>query len=400
MAYTPAAMSSGRALLCLGLLCHLWFGLWPAYDRVTSAPSGRDYASYYYAVQVAADGEDPFDTDALEARARKERTRKEVHPYFYPPPFLLAMTWALPLSLAKAYLGMLVVNELLLAATVALCLGPFGVAPWAVALLLAFYSPIPDNAWMGQANLLALVPALAGLAAAPRRPVLGGVLVGLAAMFKMSPALFLLYWAVQGRWRPVAAAIATAVLLSVATLPLVGFDAQLRFYADILPGFSSGDYHGLTVPITLPANHSIPDLFNQLWPGPSRFRLSAAAQLGGTLTAGALLALWAFRFRGPARAEPDPAAIGALSVLMVMLPVYTYEHHLVFLLPALGAAATLRPGLAVLCVGFFLAWPLGWLRGVQTVVSVVPYAGVLVRESKFIAELMLFGLLCWGPRRR
>jgi hypothetical protein len=400
MAYAPAAMSSGRVLLFLGLLAHLWFGLRPAYERVSTAPSGRDYASYYYAVQVAADGGDPYDTGALEAKARKERTRKEVHPYFYPPPFLLTMTWALPLSLPKAYLGMLVLNEALLAATVALCLGPFGVAPWAVALLLAVFSPIPDNAWMGQANLLALVPALAGLAAAPRRPVLGGVLVGLAGMIKMSPALFLLYWAIQGRWKPVAAAMATAVLLSVATLPLVGLDAQLRFYTDILPGFSSGDYHGLTVPITLPANHSIPDLFNQLWAGPSRFRLSDAAQLGSSLTAVALLGLWAFRFRGPSPAHPDPAAIGALSVLMVMLPVYTYEHHLVFLLLAVGAAATLRPGLAVLCVGFFLAWPLEWLRGVQGVVSAVPYAGVLVRESKFIAELALFGLLLWGPRRR
>ncbi|MDP2316803.1 MAG: glycosyltransferase family 87 protein [Pseudomonadota bacterium] len=391
---------SGRVLLVLGLLAHLWFGLRPAWERVSSTPSGRDFASYYYAVQVAADGGDPYDTDALDAKARAERTRKEVHPYFYPPPFLLTMTWALPLSLPKAYVGMLVLNEALLATVVALCLGPFGVAPWAVALLLAAYSPIPDNAWMGQANLLALAPALAGLALARRRPVAGGVLVGLAAMLKMSPALFLLYWAVQGRWRPVAAAIATAVLLSVATLPLVGFADQLRFYTDILPGFSSGDYHGLTVPITLPANHSIPDLFNQLWPGPTRFRLSEAAQTGSAVVGLALLGLWALRFRGPPAHDPDPAAIGALSVLMVMLPVYTYEHHLVFLLLAVGAALTVRPGLLTLLIAFFLAWPLDWLRAAQGAVHGVPYAGAVVRESKFLAELALFAVLLSRPRRR
>lgn len=390
---------SGRLLLVLGLVAHLWFGLWPAWERVSSTPSGRDFASYYYAVQVAADGGDPYDTPALSARARAERTRKSVHPYFYPPPFLLTMTWALPLSLPNAYIGMLVLNEALLAATVALCLGPFGVAPWAMALLLALYSPIPDNAWMGQANLLALVPALAGLAAAPRRPVLGGLLVGFAAMLKMSPALFLLYWMLRGNRRAVAAAVGTAIALSVATLPLVDWEAQLRFYRDILPGFSSGDYHGLTVPITLPANHSIPDLWNQVWPGPTAFRLSDAARTASALTAGLLLVLWAWRFRGPPAGDPDPAAIGALSVLMVMVPVYTYEHHLVFLLLALGAAATLRPGLAVLVVAFFLAWPLAWLRAVQGVVPVA-LGDALLRESKFIAELALFGLLLKLPRRK
>jgi hypothetical protein len=388
---------SGRLLLVLGVLFHLWFGLRPAWERVVESPSGRDFASYYYAVQVAADGGDPYDTDRMEAMARAEHTRGSVHPYFYPPPFLLTMAWALPLPLANAYVGMLVVNELLLAATVVLCLTGFGVAPWAVALLLATYSPIPDNAWMGQANLLALVPALLGLAMAPRRPILGGVLVGVAGMLKMSPALFLLYWALKGKWRPVVAAVVTAIALSVATLPLVGLDAQLRFYTEILPGFSSGDYHGLTVPITLPANHSIPDLFNQLWPGPTKFRLSDAAQTGTLVATLAALALWAFRFRGPATEDPDPAAIGALSVLMVVLPVYTYEHHLVFLLPALAIAATLRPGPAVLIVGFFLAWPLDWLRGAQ---KAVPVLAPLLKESKFLAEVGLFALLLAGRRRR
>ncbi len=386
----------GRLLLLLGLLVHLWFGLRPAYERVTSAPSGRDFASYYYAVQVAAEGGDPYDTAALSAAARAERTRKEVHPYFYPPPFLLTMGWALPLTLKQAYLGMLVLNELLLAGCVALCLGPFGVAPWAMALLLGLYSPIPDNAWMGQANLLALFPALLGLALAPRRPVLGGVLVGAAAMIKMSPALFLLYWALQGRWRPIFAAMATAVALSVAALPLVGLADQLRFYTEILPGFPKGDYHGLSVPITLPANHSIPDVFNQLWPGPSKYRLSDTARLAGTVTTGLLLAIWAWRFRGPPVQDPDPRAIGALTVLMVVLPVYTYEHHLVFLLLAVGAAATARPGFAVLAAGFFLGWPLDWLRAVA---KELPALAPLLRESKFLAALAIFAL-CLLPRRR
>lgn len=387
-----------RLLLALGLVAHLWFGFLPAWKRVNDTPSGRDFASYYYAIQEAKDGGDPYDTRALTQRAKQDGLRKQVHPYFYPPPFLLAMGWALPLSLPQAYVGMLILNELLLVATVALCVGPFGVAPWAMALLLAVWSPIPDNAWMGQANLLALAPALAGLALARRWPIAGGVLVGAAAMFKMSPALFLLYFAIQGRWRAVGAAVATAIWLTLATLPFVGVAPTWRFFTEILPGFSSGDYHGLTVPISLPANHSIPDLFNTLWPGHSRFRLSGAAQAGAGLVAVVLLGLWAFRFRGPATQEPDPLALGALMVLMGMIPVYTYEHHLVFLLLAMGAAATARPGIAVLIVGFFLAWPLEWLRAVQQ--ALPTSLGPIVRESKFLAELGLFALCMAGSRRR
>lgn len=390
-------MTGRRVVLALGLLLHLWFGLRPAYERVTTASGGRDFASYYYAVQVAADGGDPYDTPALDAAARADRTRKTVHPYFYPPPFLLTMTWALPLSLSQAYLGMLVLNEALLFGCIALMVGPFGVAPWAAAALLALYSPIPDNAWMGQANLLALFPALLGLALAPKRPILGGVLVGAAAMIKMSPALFLLYWALRGQWKSIGAAVATAIVSSLATLPLVDLASQVRFYTEILPGFPKGDYHGLTVPITLPANHSIPDLMNAAWPGPTKYRLSDTARIAGNVVTLALLGAWAWRFRGPPRQDPDPLAIGALTVLMVVLPVYTYEHHLVFLLLAVGAAATARPGIAVVAAAFFLGWPLDWLRGVS---SAVPALAPLLKESKFLAAMAIFVLCLLGPKGR
>jgi alpha-1,2-mannosyltransferase len=387
-----------RLVLVLGLCGHLVFGFMPAWKKVSSTPGGRDFASYYYAVQVAADGGDPYANRALAQRASADGIRRGVNPYFYPPPFLLTMSWALPLSLPVAYKCMLFLNEALLFGCVGLCVGAFGVAPWAMALVLAFYSPIPDNAWMGQANLLALLPALAGLAIAPRRPIAGGALVGVAAMLKMSPALFLLYWVLRRQWRPIAAAVATAVVLSVAALPLVGIGPTLRFYTEVLPGFSAGDYHGLSVPISLPANHSIPDLFNTWFPGPSDTRLSAAARLGGGLVSVTLLAAWAWRFRRPPRQDPDPLALGALTVLMVVLPAYTYEHHLVFLLLAVGAAATERPGLAVLAAGFFLGWPLEWLRATQ---KVLPAAlGPLVRESKFLAEMAFFAILMRGPRRR
>ena len=51
----------------------------------------------------------------------------------------------------------------------------------------------------------------------------------------------------------------------------------MEFYTQILPTFLDGSYHGLKVPIGIPANHSIPDLFNQYAPGTAH-RLSPLGQ--------------------------------------------------------------------------------------------------------------------------
>ena len=68
-----------------------------------------------------------------------------------------------------------------------------------------------------------------------------------------------------------------------------------------------------------------------------------------------------------------------------------------FLLRALAIAETLRPGLAVLVLGFFLAWPLDWLRAA---LNAVPAVAPLVKESKFLAEVWLFALLLLGRLAR
>jgi hypothetical protein len=392
-------------LLVLGLVGHGLLQAAPAWKKVHGGGGGRDFASYYYAADVALRGGDPYENPSLDAAAREDHTRKSVNPYFYPPPFLLTVGWIGSFSLQSAYELWFFVNEALLFAALGLGVLAFGVPVWAVAALLWTWSPIPDNAWMGQANLLALVPALAGLAVARKRPAVGGVLVGTAAMLKMSPALFLGWWVVQRNGRAVAAACATAVGLSLAALPLVGVAPTLRFYTEVLPGFSKGDYHGLKVPISLEANHSVPDLMDRLFPGPGSI-LSPAAQHASTAIILTLLAVWAWR----AWRATEPAAIlGALTVLMVATPVYTYEHHLVFLLVAMGSAAGLtaprvrtawaagRRGEAAawaFTLGFAwftLAWPLPALRAVQ---ALLPAGlGWVCRESKTMGEATLFGLL-------
>ena len=383
-----------RYILLLGVLAHLLLQLGPIWPDVRDNRSGRDFASYYYALQATSHDMDPYNTGQLTQLAEADGTRHSVNPYFYPPPFLFTMVWASGLDLHAAYVGMLFVNELLLAACLGVMVLGFEVSLPVVALILAAWTPIPDHARMGQANLLALLPALLGLWAARRRESLGGALIGVAGMLKMSPALFLIHLAMQRRWKAVAAAVGTAVALSLAALPLVPLDQQIRFYTRILPGFGTGDYNGLTVPITLPANHSWPDLLNRAFPSGGDL-LSPTAQALSNVSLLGSLALWAWWFRGPQPPRQEALALGALSLLMVALPVYTYEHHLVFLILMAGAvgtaATTVRRKILFGICFFFLAWPLDWLRAAQHVLP--RFLNAPLRESKFMAEVG-FLLLC------
>lgn len=383
---------------------HLCAVLSPAWLLAADSEQARDFASYYYAVRVASDGGDPYDRAALNAASRQDGTRRGVHPFLYAPPFLLTMAWVQPLDLQTAYRVWFWLHEacaLLAAVALWRWWRPLGGAlPLAIAVLWALMTAIPNNHAMGQANFPGLLLALLGLWQTERgRPWLGGALLGVACMLKMSPALWVFWWLVRREWWAVAAAVATAVALSVLTLPLAGPEVQLGFYTRILPTFSNGGYNGLGVPIELFGNHSLPNLFHQWFPSgkgtlstPARALSSAAGLLS--------LAGLALLFRAP---PPDAVAragqAAAFGVLLLLLPVYTYEHHLVFALPAavlavlavergwLGGAWAVAIGVAVT----FLLFDLQLLRALCEDLS-GPWRGLvnLVREAKMVS---LLGLL-------
>jgi hypothetical protein len=352
----------------------------------------RDYATYHYAVKAAQETGDPYATEldtyeeltpelreklleefgtlraldqakskdlreiegvsprlafdlikgklaqpAMSTLAQEEETRKSVHPYFYPPPYLLMMSWALPLSLQESVQVWFWANQLLLLAIGGVLIRWFGAPVLWLAILLATFAPIPNNSTMGQANLPVLFIAILGLW--KKR----GWLIGMAAMFKMSPALYLFGWAARKWWRRCIGAVVSAVALSVLALTLVDLKAQIRFYTEVLPTFSTGDDHGLVVPIAMGryrGNHSIPELLNQTWPGPDGHTLSTAASMGSKGIVFLLLAGLCWIARRERDALGEACLGGALTVLMLITPVFTYEHHLVFMILPLAALGT------------------------------------------------------------
>ncbi len=353
------------AALVFALTWHLFVvaGAWRDTHDVRHA---RDFASYHYAVEVAVDGGDPYDVSALNRAAREEGIRRSVHPYLYAPPFLLLMAWTSGFDLPGAFHRWFWVHALLglaTAAGLAWWWRGIGGAPLAVFVVLAFalMIAVPNNYRMGQANFAGLGLALGGLALIEhRRPVPGGILMGAACMLKMSPALFVAWWLLRREWLAVGVACGTAVVLSIATLPLVDLEIQARFFREVLPSFGAGSYNGLRVPIGLFGNHSIPNLWDGAFPHRGH-GLGPAARLASQLSAVGLLAgTGALFFRASTGAAVRAAQIACVGIVILLVPVYTYEHHLVFALPALAltawAACTgrLPPGLVALVAASFV----------------------------------------------
>jgi hypothetical protein len=223
----------------------------------------------------------------------------------------------------------------------------------------------------------------------------------------MSPALFVGWWLLRGNWKPALMACLSAVLLSVAALSVIGLEHQLLFYTRVLPTFGSGDYNGLTVPIDMFGNHSLPNLWHQILWQPGR-TLSTSAQWASTVSALLLVGGLGFRFR---QADPDLLAranqVGAISIALLMVPVYTYEHHCVWAIPAivasvvalykgrLGAGWAVPLGLA----SAIWAFEILQLRAIYTSALVVPPAAWLVQEAKFLAlGIMLVATAVAGGR--
>ncbi|MCO4745289.1 MAG: DUF2029 domain-containing protein [Proteobacteria bacterium] len=396
-------------LLLLATIAIGWHGanVQRAWEHSGKGTAARDFASYYYADLAADAGKDPYTVKSLAGQARPRGYRQVLHPFFYPPPFLLVTSWLSKLDIKTAYGVWFWLDELAVLA-VALALGwwwrrlGIGVTVL-VTFALALLTAITNNHSMGQANLPVLALVIGGLwADSDGRSELGGSLMGVACMLKMSPALFVAWWLLRGRTTSAIWAVGMGIVLSIATLWVMPLETQIRFYTEVLPTFGSGDYNGLIVPIGLFGNHSIPDIFNALWPSPGGNVLSSNAQMLSTVTALMLPALTLYRLRDdPVDAWAAAGQVGALCVCVLLIPVYTYEHHVVFALPA--AVATL--GAAIhgrLHRGWIptllLAWAL-WCAPLpvfkQQAMALGGIAGVLIEESKFLALLLFYAASLW-----
>ncbi|GMT98538.1 hypothetical protein KH5H1_26570 [Corallococcus caeni] len=362
-------------------LLYLAFNLLP--KRMLAA--GGDFGAYYYALKVALDGGNPYDVEQL-----RQLSSLQLPPFVYPPPFLLTMSWSMALPMKTGYFAMFVLNELLLVGILLLMRRHLGL-DWKLAtLLVATYFPLWDNLLWGQINLVVLLPTLGAMVLAERRPRAAGALVGVAAVIKVIPGLLLLYWFVRRQWRPVVAAIAIVVGLSVMVLPLVGLDIQLAYYTQILLGHAQGNLKelGLRVPIASEYNHSLVGVLSHAWPGADIYHPARAVQFGALSFIAALLVRWALWVRN---ACPPSAALAVLLGIASIASTYAWEHHLLLMMPAVVIAARdggprWHFGVLYACMVF----PLGLLLALAGMLGVAAYVPVL---APWISLCKLLGIL-------
>ena len=360
------------------------------YQATVNSRSGRDYASYHYAVKATYSNASPYTVEALNKLAREEGTRKSVHPFFYPPPALLSVLWVQPLTLKQGALGFFWFNQFCLFGTL-LILHRWRKVPWSTLLAVSLLLwPIIDTMKMGQINLFIGLMMLVAL------QYRSGIALAIASMTKMSPALLFFGWMVGKEWRSAGVCVLTCIGLSILVLPWVSIHEQLQFYTEILPEFSSGAYHGLKIPINIPANHSIPDVYNQVFPSDSTTVLSDFAKRMSSLTSGVLFVSILFWMRRLTVSESKLFALMSLIPLMLITPVYCYEHHLALLLvPVVLCLQTIKTkhvSMNVLAWGLLLfgGQPLFSLRWLQRNIGIGEW---WFQESKFFF-IIAIGIYC------
>ncbi|MFI5778069.1 glycosyltransferase 87 family protein [Nocardia sp. NPDC051570] len=259
-------------------------------------------------------------------------------PFIYPPFAALALGPFAMLSWHPAALAFFIVSTLALAITIYLTArrlwdGGTELVLWATACAIPaglLLEPIRSTLDFGQVNLLLMV-LVAADCLAPRPKWRRGMLIGIAAAIKLTPAAFVIYFLVRKDYR---AAITAAVTGAVATLLAFAImpHASTRYWfggMGNVSGLSGSAFH---------TNQSIQGVL-------ARLRVPEPAFTALWLVLGALLLVLVVT--AMRRAHDNPALMLSFNAVFTLLvsPI-SWSHHWVWIAPGLLAgvgAAARRP---------------------------------------------------------
>lgn len=202
------------AVLNLGLLAYLLATGRGGIDR-NGFLLGTDFLSFWTTGQMLHEGGNPYDAAAHIAAQRGIFAQEGAYTaFFYPPAFLLAC-WPLGLlGYFPALAGWLVATGVAFG---------FAVRAWArrlglalpVWIAIAAFPPVLITVTHGQTSFLVAALLGAGALLVRERPLLAGVLFGLAAIKPQFGPLVPLVLLLTGEWRVIAAAAATIAIASL-----------------------------------------------------------------------------------------------------------------------------------------------------------------------------------------
>jgi hypothetical protein len=197
--------------------------------------------------------------------------------------------------------------------------------------LLPLCHPVYGNFHQGQINLI-LVLLVTGMWALERsgRSNTAALLLGAAAAIKLFPAYLVIYYAAQGRGRPLLAALVSFLTLTMITALVLGLDSYHDYVGIVLPwnsefrilGYNisiAGLWHKLFHPV--PGENIIP-----LW---SSLALARCGTLLSSLTITAVVATFAYHAQTAAQRE---LAFATTVTAMLLVSPVTWDTSLPILL--------------------------------------------------------------------
>ncbi len=321
-------------------------------DTTRTLQLRTDFASFYYACKAASQGGNMYDANYLDSLAARDYVANHVLPYLYPPFFAVVakpLASLFPTTAQQVWdflavaLFCLVVRFVMLTPSDAAAPGTarsismmetivVGAFCYALVRLL----PFTTNLDFGQINFLVLFFLAASFYVIfnNKSEILAGAFLSVAALIKVTPALFALFFLVKRKWKALNSFLLSSFALIGLSVLLGGGQPWQQFLA-FLPdlGYAknvSGGFHP-----SIPANISVAGFFLRLLPGEGptiRFlTMSVLAILFGILVYKHL------KYRNETN---DYAMVLPYLLLMILASPVAWMHHLVFLFP--GIVFTLR----------------------------------------------------------
>lgn len=198
-------------------------------------------------------------------------------------------------------------------------------ARWAATILVGAaglaLEPVVRTLVLGQIGIILMGLVLADLFLVPAR--FRGVLIGLAAGIKLTPAVFILYFALRRDWRATGLAMGTGA----ATVVVGWLAASTSSHSYWLGGFDKFDRFGELA--FSPVNQSVRSFVSRVAPGAPDWVLWVA------IAAAAALAFSAAVFNGR-RGTWGNVALSLAGATLLLSPI-SWTHHWVWVVPALVA---------------------------------------------------------------
>jgi alpha-1,2-mannosyltransferase len=205
----------------------------PSWD-VLGGPLGRDFLNLWVGARSAFAGGPAnwFDGDTYNTAVHAMLPPGPVYSFWWSyPPHLLLFTWPFGLlPYFAAYAAWSIAG--LVAFVAAIRAGGINAR---TLLFVALAPAAAVNLQAGQNGFVTAALLIGGLSALSRRPILAGILFGILTIKPQLGLLLPIMLVLTGRWRTIAAATATSVILMAVTAALYGPSIWIEYFAKIGP---------------------------------------------------------------------------------------------------------------------------------------------------------------------